>query len=315
MGVFGVGLYSGDFAMDLRSTVGAVARLPFEAERLVELVCECEPGAARDPADEDHTTLWLVLADQFSKRGIESARVRDAALRIIDNGLDLARLEKLGMKTTDLRKRKAMLEELRVRLISAVVKKARPVLKSPQPLLMLVGGVYVYPTCGGDCINPYFPSKDKYKFYRADGSVSWEWKQDGWGSMLIVDCGRAFEFLAWYRPLLLARAADEKPTMESLRGGLSWKLGRAGTCSKSHFTRMELEKIGELPLDRDKVRTCFPGMKPGTRQAIQDISIANAMRIVPAGASSMANKAEEEVARRLMAREPTISDLSEILAG
>jgi hypothetical protein len=116
LGVFGVGLYSGDFAMDLRSTVGAVLRLPFEVDRLVEILCDCEPGAARNPADEDHTTFWLVLADQFSKRGIESARVRDAALNIIDNGLDLARLEKLGMKSADLRKRKAMLEELRARL-------------------------------------------------------------------------------------------------------------------------------------------------------------------------------------------------------
>ena len=315
MGVFGVGLYSGDFAMDLRSTVGAVSRLPFEAERLVELVCECEPGAARNSADEDYTTFWLVLADQFSKRGIESAPVRDAALNIIDNGIDLARLEKLGMKPADLRKRKAMLEDLRVRLASANVKKARPVLKSPQPLLMPVGGTYIYPTCGGDCINPYFPSKEKQKFCRADGTVSWEWKQDGWGVMVTVDCGRAFDFLSWYRPLLLARAVDEKPTMESLRAESSWKLGRAGTCSKSHFTRMELEKIGELRVDRDKLNACFPGMKPGTRQAIQDISIANGMRVVPSSSSSVTKKAEEEIARRLMAREPTISDLGQILAG
>ena len=36
MGVFGTGLYSGDFAMDLRSAIKAVSRLPFEPGRLVE---------------------------------------------------------------------------------------------------------------------------------------------------------------------------------------------------------------------------------------------------------------------------------------
>jgi hypothetical protein len=180
---------------------------------------------------------------------------------------------------------------------------------------MQVGDLYSYPTCEGQCINPYFPSKEKYKFYRADGSVSWEWKQDGWAAMLIVDCGRAFEFLAWYRPLILARAVDEKPAPESLHGQSNWKLGRAGTCSKPQFARMELEKVGELPVDFSKLKACFPNVKPGTRQAIQDISIANAMRVAPSSGSFAAKKAEEEVARRLMAREPTILDLGQILAG
>jgi len=89
MGVFGTGLYAGDFAMDLRSAIGAVLRLPFDPERLSEILCETEPGAARDPNDEDHTTFWLVTADQFAKRCIISVRVREQALSIIDSGADL----------------------------------------------------------------------------------------------------------------------------------------------------------------------------------------------------------------------------------
>jgi hypothetical protein len=46
MGTWGVGLYAGDFAMDLRSTIGAVACLPFDSDRLVEILCESEPTAA-----------------------------------------------------------------------------------------------------------------------------------------------------------------------------------------------------------------------------------------------------------------------------
>jgi hypothetical protein len=89
MGAWGTGLYSGDFAADLRSAVAAVARLPFDGERLVEFLCETEPGAAREPNDPDHTVFWLVVVDQFAKRAIASATARDTALAIIDGGRDL----------------------------------------------------------------------------------------------------------------------------------------------------------------------------------------------------------------------------------
>lgn len=40
MGVWGAGLYSGDFAMDLCSTIGAITRLPFDGDRLAVIVVE-----------------------------------------------------------------------------------------------------------------------------------------------------------------------------------------------------------------------------------------------------------------------------------
>src|SRR5262245_34609325 len=168
MGVWGAGLYSGDFAMDLRATVAAVARLPFDVDRLVEILCETEPDASTNPSDEDHTTFWLILADQFAKRGIASNRVRDKALAIIDATADLAMLEKLGIKPPDIRKRRKLLDEVRARIVAATVKPRR-VLKHPQPLLMDTGDVMVYPTCGGKCINPYFATKELTQHYKASG--------------------------------------------------------------------------------------------------------------------------------------------------
>jgi hypothetical protein len=46
MGAWGTGLYSGDFAMDLRGTIAAISRLPFDGDRLAEILCESEPGPA-----------------------------------------------------------------------------------------------------------------------------------------------------------------------------------------------------------------------------------------------------------------------------
>jgi len=70
MGVFGTGLYAGDFALDVRSTVAAVLRLPLDPDRLVDIVHGTEPSVADNSSNEDHTTFWLVIADQFAKRGV-----------------------------------------------------------------------------------------------------------------------------------------------------------------------------------------------------------------------------------------------------
>lgn len=186
MGVSGTGLYSGDFAMDLRSAVSAVVRLPYDGEKLADILCESQPIAASKPDDEDYSTFWLVIADQFAKRGIVCNRVRDRTLAMIDSGVDTAMLEKRGMNPSDLRKRQKVLKEIRERITApCVLKKPRPVLKRPQELLMDIGDVLVYPTFGGRCINPYFASRELDRL----GTMSPSWKQDGWSAMVIVDRG------------------------------------------------------------------------------------------------------------------------------
>jgi hypothetical protein len=44
---------------------------------------------------------------------------------------------------------------------------------------------------------------------------------------------------------------------------------------------MELERIATLPVDNDKLRRAFPGMRPGTASAIDDISLCNALSVGP----------------------------------
>jgi len=279
MGVWGAGLYSGDFAMDLRGTIRAVARLPFDGDRLVEILSETAPRAADNPDDEDHTTFWLVVADQFARRAIVCDRARQRAVAIIDADSDLAMLAKLGMRPSDLNKRRKQLQEVRVRLTTPPARRGlRSVLKQPQPFLMDVGDLLAYPTCGGRCINPYFASKEQDRATTGTG-----WKQDGWSAFVVVDRGRAFDFLTWYRPLTSSATTVQKPTVTELRGEVQWKLGRAGTCSPVHFKRMELEKLGHLPIDSDKLRRWFPVMPPGTSQAIDDISLANALNVGRSG--------------------------------
>ena len=189
MGVWATGLYAGDFALDLRSTISAVAKLPFDSDRLLEILCESEHAAADRPDDPDHSTFWLVVADQFAKRGIDNKRAREFALEIIDSNRDLAMLEKLGVPARDLRKRQRVLDEVRQRVIAPNVRaKRREVIRSPQPLLMQTGDVLVYPTFGGRCRNPYFIDQNKDRM----GTAARPWQIDSWAAMVIVDSGRAF---------------------------------------------------------------------------------------------------------------------------
>ena len=302
MGVWGGGLYAGDFAMDLRATIAAVVRLPFDPDRLVEILHETEAAAADDPHNEEHTTFWLIVADQFARRGIACDRVKDKALQIIDTSQDIRMLERLGMKPSGIRERTKLLRQVRERIVSAPVGKPRTILKKPQPLLMDVGDVVVYPTCAGKCINPYFASKET-------GSVAWT--QDGWGVAVIIDRGRAFDFLSWYRPLTLAQARSEKPTLASVRGAVLWRFQSPGTCSPAHWKKMELEKIGTLAIDPEKVRGAFSQLRPGISAAVNDISMANHLSAAPQ-VSSWAIPAPGEPAQ---GRAPTILGIEGILTA
>jgi hypothetical protein len=272
MGVWGDGLYSGDFATDLRTTICAITRLPFDGDRLVQILSDTEPGPAHNPNDPDYSIFWLVVADQFAKRGISNARTLENALAVIDQGTDLAIHKSLGMPEPRLARRQKMLLAVRERISNPLApSKPRTTLKKPQPLLMVLGDVLIYPTSNGHCINSYFSAKEKIP----------GWKQDGWGAAIIIECGRAFEFLAWYRPLTLVSAVKEKPTTAALQSFAPWVSRRPGTCSTVHFKRMELEKIAKLGLSSEKLRCIFHETRPVPYQAINDISIANELGIGP----------------------------------
>lgn len=274
MGAWGTGLYSGDFAKDLSSAARAVSQLPFDGDRQAELLCSVEPCAANNKQDEDHTTFWLVLADQFAKRGIASERVRQRALEIIEDGEDLAMLERRGMDAAGLKKRGKMLTELREKIVNAAPpEKPRRVLKKPQALVMNEGDVLVYPTACGRPINPYFASAEKMRP---------EWVQDGWGAAVIVDAGLEFDFLAWYRPMTMAAVMRTKPEMHEMFEKETWALRIPATCSASHFKKMRLEKIGSVRIDREKVKQAFPKEPTARSAAVNDISIANRLNVGPA---------------------------------
>jgi hypothetical protein len=277
VGAWGAGLYSSDMAADMRATIKSVLRLPFDEDRIVDILRDCERHAADDPGNEDHTTFWLVLADQFEKRGVAHAPTREKAIAIIEGGDDLKMMEKRGMKPADLRKRGAKLVELQARLAAASCQsKPRVTITAPEPYLLEIGVLYACPVSGSSCINPYFSKKHFERF---------PWKPDGWRQFVILDRGRAFDYLAWYQPLVCKKPVPQKPRISDAGDDLWWELDTPKTCCRRHFDRMAIVPIGGLPMDMDKVRARFAKTRPsivflgwgGRGAAINDISIADSM--------------------------------------
>jgi hypothetical protein len=308
MGAWGTGLYAGDFAGDLRAVVRAASRLPLDEEGLVQAICESEKSAADDPADEDHTVFWLVLADQFEKRGIFSARVRDMALAIIDGGKDAAMMQKLGMKPPDLHKRAAKLGELRARIAAQpMASRPRKTMQRPEPYVFEVGGVYAYPTLEGETINPYLGPT------RFDRS---KWHSDGFGLMLVIGRGRALDYLPWYHAATSLAATPSIPDRAHLVSEVRWGLPIYGTASPSPFhKKMEIEELGVFPIHRARIDHFFPHLAPGTVYAVQDISLCNDMEITSRMAAGHHwRRPDGKLERIAYPPRPTIAELMESAA-
>jgi len=223
--------------------------------------------STRFATDEDHTVFWLVLADEFEKRSIYSARVRDAALSMIDGGADAAMMQKLGMKLADLRKRAAKLDELRARIIAQpAASEPRKTLERPAPC-----GVFAYPTRDGDTINPYLSAK---RFDRGN------WHPNGYRLMIVIGRGRAFDYLPWYQAVTALAVVSSIPDQRALINDIRWGLPIRGAASSAEFRKkVEIEEVGVFPIDPERIDYFFPHLAPATVHAVQDISLVNGMEI------------------------------------
>lgn len=149
--------------------------------------------------------------------------------------------------------------------------KKRKTMSKPQPLLLEVGEVIVYPLSKGAPVNPY----------RGDRTADKHWAQNGWGAAVVVEADRIFGYLAWYRPVKAQRIWEEKPSLETVLEVPDWNLEHAATCSSRHYQRMELEKIGQVELSSRWEEHLGERFVTGKQAALSDISIANSLDVVP----------------------------------
>jgi hypothetical protein len=268
VGAWGPGLYSDDFALDLKSTISTASRLPFSGLELIALLEELYPCASA-PEDEDHTTFWLVAADQLHRRGI-SSEATARAIAIVDEQANLTMLRDLGMSEADLRKRKSMLGQLRDRLAGPLPDKKRRTLKSPQTVLVGPGDVFTFPVDSrGNVCNPYLKGPEDAAFVAV-----------GWGSCLVLAVGHALGYLAWYQIAPDLRPGSQRPTLEQALARIDPSVNGVGTLSRAHLRRMGLDRIGSV----DPPRVDVPLQELILSAVGSDICVSNVLsRWLPSG--------------------------------
>jgi hypothetical protein len=134
-------------------------------------------------------------------------------------------------------------------------------MSAPDPMLMPANSVWRYPVSKGNPRNPYFASAEAERF-----------AADGWGAMLVLDCGRAFDWIGWYLVAPLRLTRKDAPGLEQIPEARLYTsrvhrwddavkdyvnpariTGGPGTLSRTHMKRMELDCLGEWPIDRNRI--------------------------------------------------------------
>lgn len=277
MGYWGSGLYSNDYALDLRSTIGALARLPLPDDQLLEMLVEMEKPDALKGQSPDYEVFWLTAAQQFARKGIDSKIARERALSI------LAECEGELLQEWRPAAVEKLVSEIRLR-----PDRPRKTLKSPQPFLFEVGDLFVFPTRQGKPPNTYFPSWEAEKVWvKRPGAETMRdghfirWEPDGWGAALVIHRAHALGYLAYYQLLTHAHAFGDKPTLDQLLDSSIWAPRRPGTFPKTHYKRMRLESVGRIGLDERKVAPLLHPERSSISRAIQDICFINDMSVLP----------------------------------
>jgi hypothetical protein len=233
MGVWGAGLYAGDFAQDLKSAATLLLRLPRTPDEILAELVALHPEEANAPTHEEHSTFWLVVADQMEKKGALAASARERALDIIRSRADAATMADLGLSGADLKRRAQALDRLAAQL-EAPTQRKRSTLKKPPPMAFATGEIILAPTRGGQARNPYMPPSH----YPAD------WVADGWFVAVILHAERLFEFFPWYGALVSARQQTEKPTRENVDDVALAYVWNIAVCSAGQAQRFHLERLG-----------------------------------------------------------------------
>jgi len=267
MGSWGPGLYSDDTTADLKNMIALLDKLPASGDRLLEILLEQhkEPVGMKD---DSGPAFWLVVADQFERRGIASVKTFKQALTAIDTGADLRDLEARGLGHGDLAKRRKILDELAARLRKPRPVKARPRAGNPPDMVVETGEVYAFPTMKRRC-------RDVWAKVSNDGAF----KPDGWGALLVVASGRVFEWLPWCAASSLSVEPSREPTLDEASGAQLIQDG-AQLCvpRRKDMERMQTRLLGRLGVDRAKGEAEIPDEFTKEFAVVADWSIAHAAR-------------------------------------
>ena len=243
MGTWGAGLYQDDDASDLKNTIALLSKIPIDGDKMLAILLSNRSDGGEFDADGG-PAFWLVVADQFEKRGIRSAHVLERALHVIESGADLRDMQAREMSAKDLEKRAKVLDALAVQLRNPRPERARPNAKRPPAMVVETGEAYAFPTMRNNAINPWMKSREQAKFV-----------PDGWGAMLILGQGRAYDWLPWCAYQCLDTLNTREATLADVRASrlLTTDTSAIAVPRRLHLQRIDVRRLGRLELDPQRV--------------------------------------------------------------
>lgn len=273
MGTWGVGLYGNDTSSDVRGDVRELFRTPLEIDAIVGELTKKYAGF-KNKDDEDHTDLWLALADQLHTFGVSNPKVFATARAIVDSGLDLKIKRALGMEERDLAKRERLLKDLSATWAKPHPKPVKRKIQSkPDAFIFEVGDCATFPMMEADAaINPYFAKLDP------------KWTPDAYGATAVLARGRHLGVFAWYAVTRLDLRTAKRPTFDRCAAAMvevelslvEEHMGEkprlaifASRLTPLHGKRMHFEIAGRLAPNEKTIREDLaavfaPGFVPGT---------------------------------------------------
>ena len=192
MGARGEGIYDDDEACDIRDTVRLLSKMPVTGDRILEILLD-EYERNDDLTEDGCPTFWIAVADQFEKKGIECERVYSLAKEAITSGADVDDLRNREMEEKGLQKRALLTSKILPRFTNPSLSERKGVSKNPPKCCVNEGEIYTFPTMDGVGFNAWFSKWEEAKF-----------EPNGWGSLLIVEVGRVFNWFPYcaYTPLI-----------------------------------------------------------------------------------------------------------------
>lgn len=257
MGSWGPGLYQDDEASDLKNTIALLRKLPVSGDRILDiLIANRQESIELDQSGAP--TFWLVVADQFERKGIRSARALERALSAIDTGADVEDLRAREASTADLSKRRTILAELKARLVAPRPEKPRPKGKRAPDAVVSVGEAYCLPAMR--VFENRYTTMNAWSRGRNDpfamaGSSAEPFRQDGWVAMLILGQGRVYDWLPWCAYASVLIDPDAEPSIDDISKSrlLITDTAKLAVPRRSHLRVLEARLIGRLPLDNARV--------------------------------------------------------------
>jgi hypothetical protein len=98
---------------------------------------------------------------------------------------------------------------------------------------------------------------------------------------VVAERGHVFDFLAWYRPLVITEPLPDEPSLAELARPRMWLLRNPGTLTARHHANMALNSVGSVSIDPASLTAFFPQRGSAMYSAVNDISLCNNINVRP----------------------------------